>query len=158
MKNKKAFTLIELLAVIVILAIIALIATPIVMNVIKTAQTKAAEDSAQMAIKAFEDAYAMHNLQIDGDIEVTIDIPQTKVRWPETVKFDSGLATTTIDTLEEATPRIGTDVVAEVLKNHKSFTSYAVTLKDGKVQENSTFVINGININVNANGVAKKQS
>ena len=36
--NKKGFTLVELLAVIVILAIIALIATPIVINVINQAQ------------------------------------------------------------------------------------------------------------------------
>ena len=36
--NKKGFTLVELLAVIVILAVIALIATPIVLNLIKTAK------------------------------------------------------------------------------------------------------------------------
>ena len=46
-KNTKGFTLIELLAVIVILAIIALIATPIVLNLIKTARRGAAARSAE---------------------------------------------------------------------------------------------------------------
>ena len=46
MKSNKGFTLIELLAVIVILAIIALIATPLTLNVINSARTKAAENSA----------------------------------------------------------------------------------------------------------------
>ena len=44
--NKKGFTLVELLAVIVILAIIALIATPIILNVIDDAKTNAAKNSA----------------------------------------------------------------------------------------------------------------
>ncbi len=35
MKNKKAFTLIELIAVLVILAILALIVTPIVLNIVR---------------------------------------------------------------------------------------------------------------------------
>ena len=40
---KKGFTLIELLAVIVILVIIALIATPMILGVIKTSNTKGGE-------------------------------------------------------------------------------------------------------------------
>ena len=44
--NKKGFTLVELLAVIVILAIIALIATPLILNVIDNAKKGAAEASA----------------------------------------------------------------------------------------------------------------
>ena len=39
--NKKAFTLIELLAVIIILAVIALIATPVVLNVVDNARKEA---------------------------------------------------------------------------------------------------------------------
>ena len=52
--NKKGFTLLELLAVIVILAIIALIATPIVLNMINNAKKSAAVDSAYGYIKAIE--------------------------------------------------------------------------------------------------------
>src|SRR5574344_929648 len=54
MKNNKAFTLIELLAVIVILAIIALIATPIILGVIENAKKGAAANSALGYIDAVE--------------------------------------------------------------------------------------------------------
>ncbi len=52
--KKKGFTLIELLAVIVVLAIIALIATPIVLNLVKTAKIGAAEQSVTGYVKAVE--------------------------------------------------------------------------------------------------------
>lgn len=55
--DKKGFTLVELLAVIVILAIIALIATPIVINVIKKAQEGADARSVEGYVKAYESAY-----------------------------------------------------------------------------------------------------
>ena len=52
--NKKGFTLIELLAVIVVLAVIALIATPIVLNLVKTAKIGSAEQSVTGYVKAIE--------------------------------------------------------------------------------------------------------
>ena len=52
--NKKGFTLVELLAVIVILAIIAIIATPLILNVIDNAKKGAAEDSALGYIEGIE--------------------------------------------------------------------------------------------------------
>ena len=52
--KKKGFTLIELLAVIVVLAVIALIATPIVLNLIKTAKIGSAEQSVTGYVKAVE--------------------------------------------------------------------------------------------------------
>ena len=63
MKKKNAFTLIELLAVIVVLAIIALIATPIVMNTIKNAKKGAAERSADSYIKQVETVVATERLE-----------------------------------------------------------------------------------------------
>ena len=45
-KKKNAFTLIELLAIIVILAIIALITVPIILNIIENSRKGAAQDSA----------------------------------------------------------------------------------------------------------------
>ena len=54
MKEKKGFTLVELLAVIVILALIALIATPIILNVINDAKKQAAKDSAYGYMDAVE--------------------------------------------------------------------------------------------------------
>ena len=53
MKNK-AFTLIELLAVIVILAIIALIATPIILGIIKDARENAKQRSAELVYTGVE--------------------------------------------------------------------------------------------------------
>ncbi len=52
--NKKGFTLVELLAVIVILAIIALISTPIILGVIEKAKIGAAEQSTLGYIDAVE--------------------------------------------------------------------------------------------------------
>ena len=63
MKRKNAFTLIELLAVIVVLAIIALIATPIVMNTIKNAKKGAAERTVDNYIKQVETAVAEAKLE-----------------------------------------------------------------------------------------------
>ncbi len=73
--NNKAFTLIELLAVIVILAIIALIATPLILNVIDTAKAGAAKASAYNYVKAVEHYLAME--QIDENSTVKLDGPFT---------------------------------------------------------------------------------
>lgn len=67
--NKKGFTLVELLAVIVILAIIALIAVPIILNVIDDAREKAAMDSAYGYIDAVEKANVQEILS-NSNIEV----------------------------------------------------------------------------------------
>ena len=75
MKNKKGFTLLELLAVIVVLAIIALIATPIVMNTIKNAKKGAAERTADNYIKQVETTIAEKKLENNplADGPYTID-------------------------------------------------------------------------------------
>ena len=61
--NKKAFTLIELLAVIVILAIIALIAVPIIINIINGTKEKSKEISKDLYLKAVEQAILKKNLK-----------------------------------------------------------------------------------------------
>ena len=58
MKNRKGFTLVELLAVIVILAIVALVTTPAILNVIDDSRKSGAEDKAWGVIKAVELAYS----------------------------------------------------------------------------------------------------
>ncbi len=76
MKKRNAFTLIELLAVIVVLAIIALIATPIVMNTIKKSQKGAAERSADNYIDAVETAVATKRLDeiiLEGEYVIQPD-------------------------------------------------------------------------------------
>ena len=76
-KKRNAFTLIELLAVIVVLAIIALIATPIVMNTIKKSKKGAAERSADSFVKQVETAVTTErlngNIIEDGEYEITSD-------------------------------------------------------------------------------------
>ena len=69
----KAFTLVELLAVIVILAIIALIATPIVIKVIGTSKEGAAKVSSSNYLKAVETSlmvYLMDNPIQEGIYEI----------------------------------------------------------------------------------------
>ena len=76
MKRKNAFTLIELLAVIVVLAIIALIATPIVMNTIKKSKKGAAERSVDNYIDAVETTVAtkrLDNVILEGEYIIQLD-------------------------------------------------------------------------------------
>ena len=76
MKRRNAFTLIELLAVIVVLAIIALIATPIVMNTIKKSQKGAAERSTDNYIDAVETTVAtkrLDNVILEGEYIIQPD-------------------------------------------------------------------------------------
>jgi type IV pilus assembly protein PilA len=72
MKNK-AFTLIELLAVIVILAIIALIATPIILGIIKDARENAKKRSAELVYTGVEYAYTQ-SLFKEGSENVVDDV------------------------------------------------------------------------------------
>ena len=60
--DKKAFTLIELIAVLVILAVIALIVTPLILNIIKSAKKSANERSVDEYGKAVELAAASYLL------------------------------------------------------------------------------------------------
>ena len=66
-KKKKAFTLIELLAVIVILAIIALIATPIIGKLVDRARKEAFKESAVGVIRAGENYMGKYILKNHAD-------------------------------------------------------------------------------------------
>ena len=61
--SKKAFTLIELLAVIVILAIIALIAVPIIINIIRDTKEKSREISKDLYLNAVEQTILKENIE-----------------------------------------------------------------------------------------------
>ena len=72
MKRNKAFTLIELVSVLVILAILALIVTPLVLNIIKKARTAADKRSIDAYGRSIELAVADYLLD-KGDFPTIID-------------------------------------------------------------------------------------
>ena len=65
--NKKGFTLVELLAVIVILAVLALIATPVVLSIIDDAKESAMLRSAEMYLSGVENAVMRENMNSGGN-------------------------------------------------------------------------------------------
>ena len=72
--NKKAFTLVELLGVIVILGIIGMITTPIIQNIIETNNTKACNEQIESFEKAAKNYIASNpftNLN-EGTTNITI--------------------------------------------------------------------------------------
>ena len=94
MKKEKAFTLIELLAVIIILAVIALIATPIVLNVVDSARKSAFESSAYGmidAVKLQNSERIINNQQLER--EYTLPSNDIEVQGSQplggTIKVDS---------------------------------------------------------------------
>ena len=80
MKNKKAFTLVELLGVIVVLAILALITIPIISNVISDVRIKALKASANGLI----DASNLYYAQYGNSSNIRFDINDNKVESSDT--------------------------------------------------------------------------
>ena len=72
MKKREAFTLIELIAVLVILAILALIVTPLVLNIIRKARTAADKRSIDAYGRSIELAIADYLLD-KGEFPTSID-------------------------------------------------------------------------------------
>ena len=71
LKNKKGFTLVELLAVIVILAIILAIAIPGISGIINRAKKGAFESNVKMIITGIE--YKIVQFSVDPSVEIPID-------------------------------------------------------------------------------------
>lgn len=73
--NKKAFTLVELIGVIIVLGIIGLIAYPVVANTIRTTRTNAAKQGIDFFGKALEEAVTRYDLEngiaLSGDFTTT---------------------------------------------------------------------------------------
>ena len=78
LKTRKAFTLVELLAVIVILAIIALISTPIILGIIDKARRGAFEDSAYGIFDAGRQYYIKQMVKPEGVGNQTIVFPKAE--------------------------------------------------------------------------------
>ena len=71
--NKKGFTLLELLAVVVVLAIVALISIPIISSVIKKAKEGSAQDSVYGYIDSIEKSVAIGAVDSTKGIKVPSD-------------------------------------------------------------------------------------
>ena len=82
--KKKAFTLIELIAVLVILAILALIVTPLVMNIIKKARVAADKRSIDAYGRSIELAIATYLLD-NGTFPTSINDLQVEYSGDEVV-------------------------------------------------------------------------
>ncbi len=70
--NKRGFTLVELLAVVVVLAVVAVISIPIVLNIIENARRGALENSARGLMEAANNYYAIHSKDIEGYVDFSI--------------------------------------------------------------------------------------
>ncbi len=85
---KKAFTLIELLAVIIILAIVALIATPIILDVIEESERSANLSQAYLLLSGAENLYTTSQLtgefitDFDGKEDMYVNIDTTGEKPP----------------------------------------------------------------------------
>ncbi len=143
MKNK-AFTLIELLAVIVILAIIALIATPIIMNIIKDSKIKAAEISADNYVREIEIA-AMRELKLGNVLDGEYIIQSDGNLCKETSDKKSCEKIVKID-MKGKKPYGGKILIkkSKVLKNNAyvHIDGYSVAYKNGQLKV-STWLLTG---------------
>ena len=89
LKDRKAFTLIELLAILIILSAIALITVPQILNVIDDSKSSAADDT----IKAVEKAASLYASAIDLDTENSLPVTVTFENGVSYYQFDGGTKT-----------------------------------------------------------------
>ena len=113
--KENAFTLIELLAVIIILAIVALIATPIILNVIEDARISAGRSEANMILGGINNYCASEDMkyQLDNSYERICTSSMTKEDVPTMVN----LGNATIDKITHNGSKLTTLVITS--NNHK---------------------------------------
>ncbi len=146
--NKKGFTLVELLAVIVILAIIALISTPIILGVIEKARIGAAEQSALGYIDAVEKQIVYNQVKENQTplIDDTYEIGDLNSKYGVNVKGTipkSGSIKIVGGKVESAILKVG-DYNVEVAENGK-----VTTTKTGAKEEKYSVYANGTAIYYN---------
>ena len=82
MKNKKGFTLVELLAVIVILAVILAVAVPVVLGVINKSREDALNSTAGMIAAGIKNEYMIDQMEHGGaDYNLSGPCPQTAAAY-----------------------------------------------------------------------------
>ena len=155
LKNKKGFTLVELLAVIVVLAVIILIAMPSVMNSMAKARRNSFVIEANEVIKSAQTAYAQYLMNGGGGSEICVPykvlidsgyIEKNDPNYTGSVKIktsETGASTYTV-WLSNKTYRIGYD---DSKKQDLGVTATELTNDDAKQNENSA--------SINCNGMTK---
>lgn len=91
--NKKGFTLMELIAVVIVLAIIALVAVPRITSAIEAAKEKATIASVQNYMRALDEKIMNENIQ-DGtydDTELVVDVAGDKPDSATIVVYNRGV-------------------------------------------------------------------
>lgn len=112
-RNKKGFTLVELVIVIAVLAVLAAIAVPTVTNVISTANTNTDNSNAQTIELALKSAYAE-------------DVAGT---WTGT-----GVPAADALTVDQALKHEGLDGIAEMNKRVKQGTGFRFAFNNGHIE------------------------
>ena len=136
-KRKNAFTLIELLAVIVVLAILALIAVPIVLNIIKDARNNSNKRSIESYARAIDYAVSEYMSENPDQEIVTWEDVKDKVEYKGKVECQWGENLSSISTTGEITLH-GCKV------NNKTNSIYGYV--DGKVTEEKEIVYKAYNV------------
>ena len=114
-KNKKAFTLIELLAVIIILAVVALIATPIVLDVIEDARISAGRSEANIIHNG------INNYCINEEMAAQLDPNYTRICTSDMDKDD-------VPTMVN----LGSATINELVYNGSKLTTLVITSNNHK--------------------------
>ena len=121
MKKREAFTLIELIAVLVILAILALIVTPLVLNIIKKARTAADKRSIDAYGRSIELAIADYLLD-NGSLPTSIEQLQVEYTGDEVVCSTTSLKSDSSIYLAECT--VGGRTVSEYTYGKEEIITY----------------------------------
>lgn len=128
MKNK-AFTLIELLAVIVILGVILLVAIPSVMNYIERSKRSAFKDSAYGLIDATQMYYASEYQDSSANIEVTCNKVSCLVDDNKTLEFKGKVPSGTINIT--STEDVSIKLTNDAYCAYKNVSDNEVTVTEG---------------------------
>lgn len=142
--NKKGFTLVELLAVIVILAIIALIATPIILNVIDSARKNAAINSAYGYMEAIEKSVVLSGFS-DGD-----------AASQKMATIENGTYTISNDGKTITSSKEGVTPIKVNFKGDAPANDGTITYEDGKVSTCSGLKVNNIELICTGSKVSAK--
>ena len=139
LKEKKGFTLVELLAVIVILAVVTVIGATTVLPYIQNAQKDAFKDEANYVIDAATNAISLIQLNESGTTGNYTELTGTTKGYCFTLKnlVDMGLWTKDSGSLGTDEGQYRGTVVAERGDNTKGYT-YKVEMTNGKYYVKST--------------------